>query len=191
MHYQRKRTKGTLELPEKPSECSVAGCTDPPRSRGWCAKHYERWRQHGDPTATLRTPNSESPSVCIVRGCGRPHLAKGYCTLHYNRARRSEDVGEAAARRAPNGTGYINPAGYRVRTIKGKNVYEHRAVAEQKLGRAMTADETVHHINGQRADNRPENLEVWVSSHPAGQRIEDVVAHAEMILARYAPDKLS
>jgi hypothetical protein len=38
--------------------------------------------------------------------------------------------------------------------------YEHRIVAEEKIGRSLETDETVHHINGMRVDNRPENIMV-------------------------------
>ena len=39
-------------------------------------------------------------------------------------------------------------------------VYEHRVLAEQKLGRRLEANEVVHHLNGKRWDNRMENLKV-------------------------------
>lgn len=94
--------------------------------------------------------------------------------MHYDRWRRTGEVGppEAKITRRNNRT----PEGYVRRWIDGRSQLEHRWVIEQALGRHLWAYENVHHKNGRKDDNRLDNLEVWITAQPKGQRPEDLAA---------------
>ncbi len=77
---------------------------------------------------------------------------------------------------------YKTARGYVVlRLPDGSCEYEHRVVLEKKIGRKLKEGETAHHKNGIRWDNRPANIELWLSQ-PAGQRVRDIVC---MVVERY------
>ena len=70
-------------------------------------------------------------------------------------------------------------------TGRKSSILEHRYVMSKFLSRDLRPEETVHHKNGNRQDNRLENLELFSSNHGTGQRVIDKVAFAIEILRLY------
>lgn len=123
---------------------------------------------------------------CSFDGCAKAVVAKRLCTGHYWQQSKGKALTPLRAHvREMGKPGTITPQGYRRMSVKGRSIYQHRLVMQEMLGRPLRDDENVHHINGVRDDNRPENLELWVRRQPTGQRVEDLVAWAREIIERY------
>jgi hypothetical protein len=79
----------------------------------------------------------------------------------------------------------INSQGYIEIRVEGSYVKEHRYVYEQNYGIKLLPHQNIHHINGDRLDNRIENLELWDTSQPAGQRVEDKILFYKELYEKY------
>lgn len=164
---------------DESSVCSIDTCDGPARTRGLCSAHYRRWRKNGDVQAEVLVRRRKPVDrTCAIDGCRRPVVARGFCLAHYERWKKGGDVRADVplATQARRGEGYVNGKGYRVFQVGGRQRLEHRTVMEQELGRPLRSWEHIHHVNGIRTDNRPENLEVWVTPQPYGQRATDLAA---------------
>lgn len=117
------------------------------------------------------------------RTCGNRVTAEG---LKITRSGPGNAAWNGGRQRTNAGYVYVWKPDHPKATKKGC-VLEHRLVMEQILGRYLLPFENVHHKNGIRDDNRPNNLELWVKSQPAGQRVADAVTWAEEILKLYKP----
>jgi hypothetical protein len=196
LHYQRAAKFGdpggaeSRKVPRRGS-CSLDDCDNPILSRGLCRLHYERLRRTGTTDPPIRRRAARQRRVCGVAGCSRKHEAKGLCSGHYERWKKTGDVGDAvlgSRGRAPT----IIRRGYHFTYVpdhpnaNGQGyVLTHRLVMADHLGRALLPSEEVHHRNGIRDDNRLENLELWLGSHPPGQRVADLLPWAREIVERY------
>lgn len=88
------------------------------------------------------------------------------------------------------GGGYYRLSGYPLHPNSNSRGYvlEHHYVMSEHLGRKIDTEfgENVHHKNGVKDDNRIENLELWITKQPKGQRPEDLIEWAVEIMNRYA-----
>lgn len=141
--------------------------------------HYDRVLTTGN-TGGPHSTVIETGGLCAVVGCEATAIASGMCNMHYRRVRIKGSAGTFQRLRARVGSG-LDAKGYRI--VGGKK--EHRLVMESVLGRPLRPGENVHHRDGQKSNNDPANLELWVKTQPCGQRVTDRVSAALALLKQY------
>lgn len=80
-------------------------------------------------------------------------------------------VGPGSSSVLPDRAVRTRTSGYIEEKAEGRWQLQHRVVMARSLGRPLREGESVHHINGDRADNRLENLQLRNGSHGPGQRL--------------------
>lgn len=183
-------------------KCVIDGCVrGSTAARGMCPAHYRRWYE-GLPVNVVLPVRSKNVGPCSIDGCDKPSHTRGWCRTHYARYYRNGEPGCAKPRRRAAGQGSIGESsrGYHILFKDGRRRAAHLLAMEELLGRPLNPGETVHHVNGQRADNRTNgplderyrsgNLELWSSAQPAGQRVADKIDFAVELLRQYAPHLL-
>jgi len=109
------------------------------------------------------------PNLCSIKNCEKRVTGRGYCNTHYLRLVRYGDP--LFRKKAANGEGGVSANGYRMITVNGKQIPEHRHIMAVHLGRALKPEEIVHHIDGNKINNTITNLSLMnrsahVAEHP-------------------------
>lgn len=189
-----KELNGLYDANNNYKQCSIGECNRSPRDRktGWCDLHLSRFRIHGDPL--MGKPVANVPK-CLVASCTRGGERNKYCLGHYQRVKKHGNPLESRPIEERNGW-YLHSTGYIVipkpghpNAQKSGSIMEHIYVMSEFLGRPLVPRETVHHKNGQRWDNRIENLELWSGNHPKGARVADQIRWANEIIKMYGSDE--
>ncbi len=186
------------EITRKPQKvvnagpCPVEGCGKPKYGSGLCQAHYAKFFKYGDP---LGVAPKKTGGACSTGGCKGVVVANGVCAACYARIKKRGNTGYSKKHLArfeniTDSKGYVRvPLSNHPNARKSMRVFEHRVVMSEMIGRPLLKNENVHHKNGKRDDNRPENLELWVTSQPSGQRPADLIDWARSILATYEADE--
>ena len=135
-------------------------------------------------TAARGRARTKPPVPCCIDGCDKmaENKSGGMCGMHAQRVRRYGDphyvtseadwkrlCREAHLKRVGDN---VKPTTYR----KLHNRHAHRVIAEQMLGRPLKRGEIVHHVDGNKHNNDPSNLQVMTQSEHVKLHLKEMIA---------------
>ena len=177
--------------------CTHPNCSTPRISKELCAMHKSRKRRGLDMDAPKRvwTNPKSKDGTCGLEHCRNTAHGGRLCAAHNFRLRHGQNmyVPIGALGYTPIGTIRKGAQGYLQIKVSDPSTWalHHRYVMEQHIGRELYPHENVHHLNGQRNDNRIANLELWSESQPPGQRIADKLAWCAWFQSQYVDTQLA
>jgi hypothetical protein len=173
--------------------CKFHSCDKLIVAKGLCGPHYYQ-QNNGKPLKPLRQVTPRTTDICLYEGCQKPFFAKNLCQQHYRQQQQGRPLSPLREEANPEwGNGRIIGRYHSVYRPDHPNarcdgyVSRNRLVMSEFLGRPLLKSEHVHHKNGNRTDDRIENLELWTRNHPSGTRVVDAIDYALEILKTYAP----
>ncbi len=183
------------------ARCTEEECGNRPKAHGLCNKHLMRALHSGSVHPQLTKTQYTASSRCLFEGCTNRPVNKGMCSTHAQQRlagiidesgavlRDKKTCFRTRADRWVGGNGYVlvkAPEGHPLARVDG-SILEHRLVMEQQMGRVLHEYEIVHHRDGNRGNNSPENLELLDGrsragkGHPPAHDI-DVLASVQVLL---------
>ena len=146
----------------KQPTCSIGGCMNLQRARGWCTTHYWRWQKYGNPLA-LRGRHISPEHKAKLSAAGMGHIVSAKTRAKLSAA--TKHAMASAENRAKISAALALPLGSRlpgtrsyaaIKTADGWE-QEHRVVMGVRRGDPRV----VHHIDGNKRNNDPINLQIY------------------------------